>query len=65
MGLNTNGLPLGVQVIGPSGHDHVTIAVCDLLLSNRDTYISKVAQALEKAAQGWVPPFQYHEKDMN
>lgn len=41
MGLDARGLPVGVQVIGGPGSDHVTIAV---------------AQALERAFGGWVPP---------
>lgn len=41
LGLNAEGLPLGVQVIGVHGNDHVTIAV---------------AQELEKIFGGWVPP---------
>jgi fatty acid amide hydrolase 2 len=41
LGLNDAGLPLGLQVVGPRDHDHVTIAV---------------ALALEKAFGGWVPP---------
>ena len=41
LGLDRRGLPLGVQVVGVHGNDHVTIAV---------------AQALEKAFGGWVPP---------
>ena len=41
MGLNARGLPVGVQVIGGHGCDHVTIAV---------------AQALERRFGGWVPP---------
>lgn len=42
MGLSRAGLPLGVQVVGGEGSDHVTIAV---------------AEALERALGGWVPPF--------
>ena len=41
MGLSREGLPLGVQVVGAPGCDHVTIAV---------------AQQLERAWGGWVPP---------
>lgn len=41
LGLDRRGLPLGVQVIAPHGQDHRTIAV---------------AQALERAMGGWVPP---------
>ena len=41
LGLSAEGLPLGVQVIGRWGCDHVTVAV---------------AQALERAMGGWVPP---------
>lgn len=40
LGLNHQGLPLGVQVIGIHGNDHLTIAV---------------AMELEKAMGGWVP----------
>ncbi len=42
MGLNAEGLPLGVQVVGPPGGDHLCIAV---------------AQELERRCGGWVPPF--------
>lgn len=42
LGLNRKGLPLGVQVVGARGRDHVTIAV---------------AEALERTLGGWVPPF--------
>jgi fatty acid amide hydrolase 2 len=41
LGLNRAGLPLGVQVVGTHGSDHVTIAV---------------ARELERAFGGWVPP---------
>jgi len=41
LGLNADGLPLGVQVVGLHDHDHVTIAV---------------AEALEKGFGGWVAP---------
>lgn len=41
LGLNDEGLPLGVQVISIYGNDHVTIAV---------------ALELEKIFGGWVPP---------
>jgi fatty acid amide hydrolase 2 len=41
MGLNSQGLPLGVQVAGIPGNDHVTLAV---------------AAELERAQGGWVPP---------
>ena len=41
LGLNADGLPLGVQVIGAPGADATTIAV---------------AMALEKRFGGWVPP---------
>jgi fatty acid amide hydrolase 2 len=40
-GLDDRGLPLGVQVVGRPGADHVTIAV---------------AEALERALGGWVDP---------
>lgn len=42
LGLNAQGLPLGVQVAGIPGHDHQTIAV---------------ACALEQEFGGWVPPW--------
>jgi fatty acid amide hydrolase 2 len=41
LGLNAEGLPLGVQVIGIHGNDHVTIAA---------------ALELEKIFGGWVQP---------
>ncbi|WP_437737930.1 amidase [Sorangium sp. So ce1335] len=41
LGLNAEGLPLGVQVASIHGNDHVTIAV---------------AQHLERSFGGWVPP---------
>lgn len=41
IGLNTNGLPLGVQVIAKAFNDHLTIAV---------------AEEFEKKFGGWVPP---------
>ncbi len=41
MGLDGAGLPLGIQVVGGHGRDHVTIAV---------------AQALEARFGGWIPP---------
>jgi fatty acid amide hydrolase 2 len=41
LGLSGDGLPLGVQVIGIHGNDHLTLAV---------------AQELERAFGGWVPP---------
>jgi fatty acid amide hydrolase 2 len=43
LGLNAEGLPLGVQVIAAPGNDHVTIAV---------------AVELERIFGGWVPPFE-------
>lgn len=42
-GLDDDGVPTGVQVVGRHGQDHVTIAV---------------AQALEQALGGWVPPWR-------
>lgn len=45
LGLNAQGLPLGVQVISAHGSDHVTIAV---------------AIELERIFGGWVPPFSPH-----
>jgi len=44
LGLGARGLPLGVQVVGVHGEDHVTIAV---------------AQALEEMFGGWTPPRQF------
>jgi len=41
LGLNSEGIPLGVQVVGTPGNDHITVAV---------------AMELEKAFGGWVPP---------
>jgi fatty acid amide hydrolase 2 len=41
LGLSRAGLPLGVQVAARAGNDHLTIAV---------------AQLLERACGGWVPP---------
>jgi fatty acid amide hydrolase 2 len=41
MGLDRRGLPLGIQVVGPPGGDHLTMAV---------------ALELEKAFGGWVMP---------
>jgi len=41
MGLNNAGLPVGIQIVGASCKDHLTIAI---------------AQELEKAFGGWVPP---------
>jgi fatty acid amide hydrolase 2 len=41
LGLGDGGLPLGLQVVGPHGGDHLTIAV---------------AMALEADLGGWVPP---------
>jgi fatty acid amide hydrolase 2 len=41
LGLNDAGVPLGVQVVGVHGNDHLTIGV---------------ALELEKAFGGWVPP---------
>ncbi len=41
LGLNGDGLPLGVQVAAGAGRDHVSIAV---------------AQELERVFGGWAPP---------
>ncbi len=41
LGLNARGLPLGIQVVGRHGQDHVTIAV---------------AKMLEQEFGGWIPP---------
>ncbi len=43
LGLDEEGLPLGVQVVSVPGNDHVTIAV---------------ALELERAFGGWVPPWE-------
>jgi fatty acid amide hydrolase 2 len=42
LGLNRAGLPLGVQLVGQPGRDHVTIAL---------------AEHIERVFGGWVPPF--------
>ncbi|RWS03063.1 fatty-acid amide hydrolase 2-like isoform X2 [Dinothrombium tinctorium] len=42
LGLNKNGLPLGVQVAANELNDHITLAV---------------AQEIEKVFGGWIPPF--------
>ena len=47
LGLNKQGLPLGIQVIGNHGQDHITISV---------------AMELEKAFGGWVPPWEARGK---
>jgi fatty acid amide hydrolase 2 len=44
LGLDSGGLPLGVQVVGVRGEDHVPIAV---------------ARVLEEVFGGWVPPAQF------
>lgn len=41
MGLNKEGLPIGIQVVGGPNQDRLTLAV---------------AEELEKAFGGWVPP---------
>jgi len=41
LGLDSRGLPLGVQVVAGSGRDHLSVAV---------------ALELERAFGGWVPP---------
>ena len=43
LGLNRRGLPVGIQVAGARGMDHLTL---------------RVAIALEDAFGGWVPPWQ-------
>lgn len=43
LGLSKDGLPLGIQVVAGPHNDHLTLAV---------------AQYLEKAFGGWVPPGQ-------
>lgn len=45
LGLNKQGLPMGVQVVGAPGKDHLTIAV---------------ALELERQFGGWVPPWNAH-----
>ncbi len=47
LGLNRDGLPVGVQVIAAHGNDHLAIAV---------------AMELEKGFGGWVPPPIFREK---
>lgn len=42
LGLDSKGLPLGIQIVGPSFNDRHCIAV---------------AEELERAFGGWVPPF--------
>ena len=41
LGLGSNGLPLGIQIVASQNNDHLTLAV---------------AEALEKEFGGWVPP---------
>ncbi|CAB3992929.1 Fatty-acid amide hydrolase 2 [Paramuricea clavata] len=41
LGLDSNGLPLGIQVVAARNNDHLTLAV---------------AEALEREFGGWVPP---------
>ncbi len=43
LGLNAEGLPLGLQVVASHGNDHLTIAV---------------AMELEREFGGWVPPWE-------
>jgi fatty acid amide hydrolase 2 len=43
LGLNADGLPLGVQAVAGRDRDHVSIAV---------------AMELERVFGGWVPPHQ-------
>ncbi len=47
MGLDRNGLPLGVQVISAPGNDHLTIGV---------------AMQLERIFGGWIPPWRASEQ---
>lgn len=47
LGLDAQGLPLGVQVIGAPGRDHVTISV---------------AMQLEELFGGWVPPWRANRR---
>jgi fatty acid amide hydrolase 2 len=44
LGLDRQGRPLGVQVVGGEGQDHLTIAV---------------ALALEEETGGWIPPARW------
>ena len=44
LGLNARGLPLGMQIIGKQGYDHLTIAT---------------AMEAEKALGGWLPPWEW------
>lgn len=46
LGLDSDGLPLGVQVVGPPGADHRLIAV---------------AQALQADMGGWIPPWKTND----
>jgi fatty acid amide hydrolase 2 len=46
LGLTEDGLPLGVQVVSAPGNDHVTI---------------RVAEYIEEALGGWVPPTRWCE----
>lgn len=48
LGLNKDGVPLGVQVVGIPGNDHVTIAV---------------AMELERIFGGWIPPERFFGKE--
>ena len=41
LGIGRNGLPLGVQIVGSWGNDHLTI---------------RVANEIERAFGGWIPP---------
>lgn len=41
LGLGSDGLPLGIQIVASRNNDHLTLAI---------------AEALEKAFGGWVPP---------
>lgn len=42
LGLNSNGLPIGIQIAATKNRDRHTIAV---------------AEELERAFDGWTPPF--------
>lgn len=54
LGLDSKGLPLGIQIVGPSFNDRHCIAV---------------AEELERAFGGWVPPFdivrETDQEDLN
>lgn len=47
LGLNSKGVPLGIQIVAPHGQDHRSIAL---------------AEFLEKTYKGWTPPKDYLDK---